>query len=263
MADVLRVDGLSLDLAGVRVVHDVSLRVGQAEVVGLIGPNGSGKTSLLRAVARLMPSTGRVWLVDTVADRLGPREVARRAARVAQSISIDASLGLSAQEVVLAGRSPHLGRWAWESAADRAIADQAMTTTQTRHLAERLAAELSGGERQRVFLARALAQQPHLLLLDEPTANLDLGHQLRVLELVRQLTRDAGLGALAAIHDVELATRFCDRLVLLQRGRVVADGVPSEVVTAERLREVFDVGAVVEPNPHTPGIRVTIMEALA
>ena len=153
--------------------------------------------------------------------------MARRTARVPQSTALDAQLGLVAEEVVLAGRSPHISRWGWETPSDRAIAAQAMRTTLTHDLAERLAAELSGGERQRVYLARALTQEPRLLLLDEPTANLDLGHQVRVFDLVRRLVRDAELPALAAIHDVELATRFCDRLVLLQRGRIVADGYQS------------------------------------
>jgi iron complex transport system ATP-binding protein len=134
-----------------------------------------------------------------------------------------------------------------------------MLQTVTLELAERLAAELSGGERQRVFLARALAQEPRLLLLDEPTANLDLGHQVRVLELMRSLADTGGMAAIAAIHDLELAARFCDRLVLLQGGRVVAEGPPAAVVTTDRLREVYGVSALVEPNPHTRGVRVTVL----
>jgi iron complex transport system ATP-binding protein len=260
--DVLRVAGLRVDLGGRRVLDDVALRVGSGELVGLIGPNGSGKTTLLRAISHLVPGEGQVWLVDASLDDLSARGVARRTARVPQSTALDPQLGLLAEEVVLAGRSPHISRWGWETSSDRAIAAQAMRTTLTHDLAERLAAELSGGERQRVYLARALAQEPRLLLLDEPTANLDLGHQVRVFDLVRRLVREAGPGALAAIHDVELATRFCDRLVLLQRGHIVADGLPADVLTAERLRAVYGVNAVVEPNRHAPGMRVTVLEAL-
>jgi cobalamin transport system ATP-binding protein len=263
MSDVVRVEGLSVRLSDVLILDDVSLRVGRGELVGLIGPNGSGKTTLLRAAARLVPAQGRVWLVDAPLQSLDERAVARRAARVPQSAGLDPNLGLSAEEVVLAGRAPHLGQWHWETATDRAIADGAMRATSTAPLAERLAAELSGGERQRVFVARALAQQPRLLLLDEPTANLDLGHQVRVLELVERLVHESGLGALAAIHDIELAARFCDRLVLLQRGRVLAEGPPSAVLTADVLRDLYGVRAVVEPNPHTRGVRVTVLEALA
>src|SRR4029079_15594648 len=122
-------------------------------------------------------------------------------------------------------------------------------------------AELSGGERQRVFLARALAQEPRLLLLDEPTANLDLGRQLRVLSLVNNLVHDAHIAAIAAIHDLELAARFCDRLIMLDRGRIAAEGPPQLVLTPERIAEVYGVAVVVVPNPHVPGVRVTVLDA--
>jgi iron complex transport system ATP-binding protein len=258
--DVLCLDRVSVCLGQARVLDDVSLRVGAGEMVGLVGPNGSGKTTLLRAVAGLIASAGDIWLAQTPLTALDARAVARLVARVPQSTALDHQLGLSAEEVVLAGRAPYLGLWRWESAADHAIVDAAMQATTTRELADRAAAELSGGERQRIFSARALAQQPRLMLLDEPTANLDIGHQVRVLELVQRLTRDAGLAALAAIHDLELAARFCDRLVMLQRGAVVAEGCPSRVLTAAVLREVYGVNAIVEPNPHTRGVRVTVLE---
>ena len=260
---VLRVERLRVDLGGAPVLQDVSLCVAAGELVGLIGPNGAGKTTLLRAVAALVPATGRVWLTGTALERLDARDVAQRAARVAQSASIDPSLGLSVAEVVLGGRAPHLGRWQWETRHDRAVAAEALRRTTSDDLAERLVAELSGGERQRVFLARALAQEPRLLLLDEPTANLDLAHQLRVLGLVRELVRETGMAAIAAIHDVELAARFGDRLVLLADGRVVAEGPPAEVLTADRLAQVYGVSAIVEPNPHVSGVRVTVLDVLA
>jgi iron complex transport system ATP-binding protein len=260
--DVLRVDRVRVCLGGARVLNEVSLQVGAGEMVGLVGPNGSGKTTLLRAVAGLVASEGDIWLAETPLAALDARAVARLVARVPQSTALDPQLGLSAEEVVLAGRAPYLGLWRWESANDHAIVDDAMQATSTRELADRVAAELSGGERQRVFSARALAQQPRLLLLDEPTANLDLGHQVRVLELVQRLTREAGLAALAAIHDLELAARFCDRLVVLHHGAVVGEGCPGTVLTPGVLRELYGVNAVVEPNPHTRGVRVTVLEAL-
>ena len=258
---VLRVQYLNVELGGVAILADVSLSIAPGELVGLIGPNGSGKTTLLRAVAALVPSNGRVWLTGSDLHELSPRSVAQRAARVAQSTLLDPALGLSVEEVVLAGRAPHLGRWQWESRRDREIAGEAMRRTASQHLAERLVAELSGGERQRVYLARALAQEPRLLLLDEPTANLDLGHQDRVLGLVRQLVRDARMAAIAAIHDLELAARFCDRLILLDRGRVAADGPPADVLTPARVAEVYGVAVLVESNPHVAGLRVTVLDA--
>ena len=260
---ILRVEKLSVRLGNRSIVEDVNLCIESGEVVGLVGPNGSGKSTLLRAVSALVPTRGRVWLTGEPLERLDARGVALRAARVAQSPVVEPGLGLSVEEVVLTGRAPHIGRFRWESRRDHDATSEAMRRTSIDALAERLIAELSGGERQRVFLARALAQQPRLLLLDEPTANLDLGHQIRVLSLVRDLARDAGLAALAAIHDLELATRFCDRLLLLHRGHIVADGPPADVLRPHRLADVYGVRAAVEPNPHVSGLRVTVLDVEA
>jgi len=259
VGDVLRVENLIVRFGDRLVLDGTTLSVCAGELVGLVGPNGSGKTTLLRAIAALVPAHGVVWLTGHETSRLGPREVARKTARVAQSNSIDPALGLSVDEVVLAGRAPHLGRWQWEGRSDHAAAHAALRRTATIELSQRLIAELSGGERQRVFVARALAQESDLLLLDEPTANLDLGHQIRMLDLVRGLTHDDGLAALAAIHDLELAARFCDRLVLLHQGRIVANGPPAAVLRPELLAEVYGVRAVVEQNPHVRGLRVTVL----
>jgi iron complex transport system ATP-binding protein len=256
--EVLRVEHLRVRFAEQTVLDDVSLRLEAGEVVGIVGPNGSGKTTLLRAVAGLVRAEGSVLLAGAELGQLAPRSIAQRAARVAQSTSIDPALALSVEEVVLAGRAPHLGRWQWERPRDHAAARQAMQRTETRPLLDRLAAELSGGEQQRVLFARALAQEAPLLLLDEPTANLDLKHQLTALGLVRRLADQDGLSALAAIHDLELASRFCDRLVLLHSGRVVADGSPAAVLSPERLADVYEVQAIVEPNPHVSGLRITV-----
>jgi iron complex transport system ATP-binding protein len=257
---VLEVHRLSVQLGGAQILADVSLSIAPGELVGLIGPNGSGKTTLLRAVGALVPSEGQVWLTGSELHLLSPRGIAQRAARVAQATLLDPALGLSVEEVVLAGRAPHLGRWHWEGRRDHEIAGRAMRRTASQHLAERLVAELSGGERQRVYLARALAQEPRLLLLDEPTANLDLGHQVRVLGLVKQLVRDAHLASIAAIHDLELAARFCDRLILLDRGRVAADGPPARVLTPPRVAEVFGVRVTIEPEPQVRGLRITVLD---
>ncbi|HEY3063806.1 MAG TPA: ABC transporter ATP-binding protein [Chloroflexota bacterium] len=259
LSDVLRVENLGVCLGGATILEGVTLRIAAGEVLGLVGPNGSGKTTLLRAIGALVPSTGAVWLSGAEVERMSPREIALKAARVAQSNTIDPALALSVDEVVLAGRAPHVSRFRWEGRRDHAAAQRAMQRTATGDLAERLVAELSGGERQRVFVARALAQEPQLLLLDEPTANLDLGHQLRMLSLVRSLTSQDGLSAIAAIHDLELAARFCDRLVLLHEGRIVADGPAASVLRPVVLADVYGVNVIVEPNPHVSGLRVTVL----
>lgn len=257
-AAVMWVDDLRIVLDGREVLASVSLRLRPGEVLGIVGPNGSGKTTLLRALMGLLPAEGTVVLADQALRDLDPRTVARFVARVAQSSAEDG--GFSTEEVVLTGRTPHLGFLQWETTADRAIARGAMWRTETELLAARLVAELSGGERQRVFVARALAQQPRVLLLDEPTANLDLAHQVRVLTLVRDLA-ESGVAAIAAVHDLELASRFCDRLLLLHQGRMLAEGRPSAVLTPENLAAAYDVHAVVEINPHVPGLRITVLEA--
>ena len=253
-------EGLTVQLGDTRVVDDVDVALRPGELLGLVGPNGAGKTTLLRALLGLLPARGTVVLAGQPLAALGPRATARLAASVPQAGSAVGSF--SAEETVLAGRTPHLRSFLqWETAHDRDVAWQAMDQTATAPLAERLVAELSGGERQRVLLARALAQEPRVLLLDEPTANLDLGHQVRVLGLVRRLVDEAGLAAIAAIHDLELAARFCHRLLLLHAGRVVAEGPPNAVLTPANLEQVYGVRAVVEANPHVAGLRITVLDA--
>jgi iron complex transport system ATP-binding protein len=150
---------------------------------------------------------------------------------------------------VLMGRSPYLNRFQMESASDRAVAERALTATDSAHLADRMINTLSGGERQGVLLARALAQEPRLLLLDEPTSNLDLKHQHRALTLARQLARENALGVIVAVHDLALAARYCDRLILLLCGRVLAEGTPEQVLTPEHLRHAFDIEAQIYRDP--------------
>jgi iron complex transport system ATP-binding protein len=254
----LRADGVGYRIGQLSILDGVSLDLRPGELLGLVGPNGSGKTTLLRALTGLIAADGEVSLEGRDLARLDERAVARTAARVPQSTAYDG--GFSTEELVLTGRSPHLGRFQWETPHDRAIAERAMRETRTQALAERLVAELSGGERQRVFVARALAQQTPILLLDEPTANLDIGHQVRVLGLVRRLT-DQGLATIAAIHDLELAARFADRLLLLRAGRVLAEGRPADVLTAENLCRAYGVRALVEPDPRVAGVRITVLDA--
>jgi iron complex transport system ATP-binding protein len=254
----LEAESLGYRVAGRSLLDDVALRVAPGEFVGLVGPNGAGKTTLLRAIAGLLaPSCGRVRLEGRALERLDPRQLARIVAHVPQSTRID--FGFTCLEVVLMGRHPHLGRFALEGPADYRVAEAAMAFTGTSDLAERPITAVSGGEQQRVLAARALAQEPRLLLLDEPTANLDVLHRLQLLDLVRDLVRARGLSAIAAIHDLELAARYCDRLVLLKDGRVLAEGPPAAVLTPERIRAAFGVRAVVRPDPLTGGLSIAVL----
>ncbi len=259
-APLLSVRGLSRRFDGRSAVHAVDLAIDAGEFVGVVGPNGAGKTTLLRLIAKLLePSGGAVWLEDRLATTMSPPEIARRVAVVPQTHTV--AFAFTALEVVLMGRHPHLGRFEREGDEDVRIAREAMALTDTAHLTERPIIELSGGERQRVILARALAQRPRLLLLDEPTASLDLRYRVELLERVAELVRAGGLAAVAAIHDLELASRYCGRMVLMTAGTVVADGPPDEVLTAARLREVFGVTAEVRRHPVTGGLWITVLDA--
>lgn len=247
---------VSFAAGGRLLVDGVSLTLAPGRLVGLVGPNGAGKSTLLRLLNGLLaPAAGSVWLAGADLARLTPAQVARQVARVPQALPGD--LDFTALEMVLMGRYAHTpgGR---EGPADAAAARAALAATGTAHLAERPYGTLSGGERQRVAVARALAQAPRFLLLDEPTAALDLRHQLAVLAAVRRLT-DRGVAALAALHDLSLAARFCDELLLLHAGRAVAAGPPAAVLRPELLRRVYGVEAAVEPHPRLGHLVVTVL----
>ena len=243
-----------------RVLQGVSLAVQEREVVGLVGPNGAGKTTLLHVLLGLLtPQHGRVALRGTDVAALRRREIARRVAFVPQDAHLD--IAFTVREVVAMGRTPYLGRFQPEGPRDAQLVDEALHHTATAALADRMADTLSGGERQRVLVARALAQETPVILLDEPTANLDLAHQLEVMDLVRDVAR-AGRGALAAIHDLSLASRYCDRIVLLHDGAVAAEGPPAEVLTEANLARYFRVAARIQAQADGHGLTVLAQEAL-
>jgi iron complex transport system ATP-binding protein len=229
------------------VLCDLNLTLKRGELVGLLGPNGSGKTTLLKVLSGLLPPRrGRVFLEGQDVRRLKRREIARRVAVVPQEL--DSPFGFTAYEMVMLGRTPHVRPLVGAARRDRQVVGEKMRLTTTWELAGRPFSELSGGEQQRVILAMALAQEPDVLLLDEPVVHLDISHQIEILELIKRLNRDRNLTVLATMHDLNLAALYFDRLVLLDRGRVVARGTPAQVLHEESIRNVF--GTVVQVQEH-------------
>jgi iron complex transport system ATP-binding protein len=245
--DGLEIEGVSAGYGGLDAVREVTLSVRVGEVVGLIGPNGSGKTTLVRAASRtLRPRAGRVLVASRDLYALPARQAARLVAVVPQELA--PAFGFTALEIVLMGRAPYLSPWGAGGPEDYRRAREAMEVAGVLHLGDRPVTELSGGEKQSVVLAQALAQDAPILLLDEPTTHLDPGHVLGILETVRGLAGVAGTAVLAVFHDLNLASSYCDRLVALDAGRVVAEGAPEEVLTPAFLREIYGVEADVHPH---------------
>ena len=247
MTAVLALRGVAVAFGGAPILRGVDLAVGEGEVVGLLGRNGAGKTTLIRVATRVAtPDSGEVSLRGRPLASYARRELAPTIAVVPQETSVP--FAFEALEVVLMGRAPHLGLLGFESGRDVDLAMQAMERIGIAHLADRPVTLLSGGERQLVVLARALAQDAPILLLDEPTAFLDLRHRLEVLSLVRDLAR-SGRSALVVSHDLGLSARFCDRLALLAAVEGGAQGPPREVLTPGALRRAFDIDADVVAGP--------------
>lgn len=254
---MIEVRNLSFRYGAITALSGASLTAAPGTVVGLIGPNGSGKSTLVSCVAGVQRAcSGTVSLGGTDLKGFSRAALARILAVVFQENHI--AFDFSAIEVVLMGRSPHLHEFQGYGADDMAIARESMTACDCWELRERGINQLSGGERQRVVLARALAQRPRYLLLDEPTSHLDLGHQKQILGIAAACARDQGLTVIAVLHDLNLAGQYCDQLVLLNQGRVVRQGPPRSVLTRPLLRAVFGTPVDIIPHPRTKRPQVLI-----
>jgi iron complex transport system ATP-binding protein len=241
------------------VLQDVSFRVEKGEFVGVIGPNGSGKSTLLKILYRLLsPQKGEILFELVSMKKMGRADIAKRIAVVAQETHL--LFPFSVLETVLMGRSPYLGPLMFESEKDLEIAKKAMEWTKVLPFSERPMDELSGGERKRVFIARALAQEPEVILLDEPTTNLDIHHQMDFLDLILTLNRERGLTIVMASHDMNIASEFCDRLILLQEGRIYKLGTPDEVITKENIEKVYGCEIWVDQNPFSGMPRINLLK---
>jgi len=232
------------------VLSGVSFALGDGEVLGVVGPNGCGKTTLIKCLDRILIASGEVTIREKTLSRYSSEELARTVAYVPQALSI--GMAMTVLEVVLMGRRPYV-RWS-VSDTDLSLVTAMLTRLDIGHLAFRKLTQVSGGERQKVMIARALVQDPSLLLLDEPTSALDVRHQLEVMSMIRNITRERNIGALMAIHDLNLAARFCDTIIVLHQGRVVAVGSPASLLNPALIEQVYGVTAIVKNEGGLPYI---------
>jgi len=253
---MLVVNEISVSFRERKVLNRVSLTAQSGEIIALLGPNGAGKTTLLRALnGTVEVQQGEILLDGRPLVDLSRREIARSIAVVAQEN--ETKFPMSVIEFVLAGRFARGPAFGWESDADIDAAKDALEKCDLEDHSDRLMNELSGGERQRVVLARALAAETRILLLDEPTANLDLAHQALMFKLVRERCRNAGTSAIVITHDLNLASEFADSIVLLKEGRIMSAGSPAEVLTSQNLDDVYSVQVLLDANPSSGKVRVT------
>jgi len=251
----LEIDGVSCRYESIQVLDSLSFSANEREFIGVLGPNGSGKTTLLRTISRtLKPQRGVVLLDGRDIYQMANKDVAKQVAVVPQDSIV--AFNFTALDVVLMGRNPHLNRFQLESSDDLLIAKESMELTGTWHLANRSIVEVSGGERQRIIIARALAQKPMVLLLDEPTLHLDINSQIGVLDLLTSLCKDSKLLVIAVFHDFNLASRYCDKIILLHDRKIVSFGEPEKVLTKENISNVFRVEAFVKRHPMTDSLYV-------
>lgn len=245
---IIKIKDLQWNYNEKKVLQDINLEIEKGKFYSIIGPNGSGKTTLLKNIARIMEPKRNTVLIDGK-DIIGfkNKELARKIASVPQNTEIN--FEFSSHDVVMMGRTPYLSRFEVEKSTDEAIVKEAMETTNTWELRNKSINELSGGERQRVIIARALAQQPDIVLLDEPVSHLDIHHQVRIMDNIKTLNQNKNFTVIAVLHDLNLAAQYSDTLVLLHQGKVVALGTPEQVITKKNIKEVYDMDVYMMKNP--------------
>ena len=252
---VLTIDGVDCSYGSVDVLKDVSFNIESGQFLGILGPNGSGKTTLLKSISRVLkPKKGAILIGKEDIYKMKTVDVAKQLAVVPQETPV--TFDFSALEVVLMGRNPHMARFKMEGQKDLEIAKKSMELTRTWEFADRPVTELSGGERQRVIIARALTQEPKILLLDEPTTHLDISNQLEIMDLIKELSKTKKLLIVAVFHDFNLAARYCDSLILLKDGKIIAVGKSEETLNSKNVKKVFKVDTLVKKHPITGQLHV-------
>ena len=252
----LQVKNLSFNYGKKIILKDISLNIEKGKFVSIIGPNGSGKSTLLKNLNHIhKPKSGKIQLEELDIKKIKPRELAMKIALVPQNTIIDYEF--TVEDIVLMGRHPYKGRFQKEDENDYIIVNQAMEMTNTLHLKDRIITEISGGERQRVIIAKALAQNPAIILLDEPTSHLDINHQIEILNLLRKLNQDKGTTIIVVIHDINLAARYSDKIVILNEGKIVDVGSPDDVITKKNIESIYNIDVVIEKNKYSNSLYLT------
>ncbi|MCF6460924.1 ABC transporter ATP-binding protein [Clostridium sp. Cult3] len=252
----LEIENLNFGYGTKNILKNVSFQVEEGEFISIIGPNGSGKSTLLKLLNNIYePKSGTILIQGREIQDYKGKELARKVALVPQNTVIDYEF--SVEDVVLMGRYPYLGRFEKEGPEDYSIVDEALKLTNTFYLKKRSINEISGGERQRVVVAKTLAQKPDIILLDEPTSHLDINHQIEILRLLKRLNRKHGTTIILVIHDINLANRYSDRILLLDKGQVLGIGKPSQVVNSYNIEKAYNLKVVVEKNKITDSIQIT------
>ena len=242
--EFLRVDGIKCGYGDVVICDHISFEVRKGEFIGIIGPNGAGKTTLLKTLSHIIkPSSGTVFLEGRNIHSMDSNSFAKACAMVGQDLL--SIFSFTVEEIVIMGRNPYLGLLAQERREDLDVVNRALDSTSLTDLRCRLINELSAGERQRVLVARALAQDPGLLLLDEPTAHLDIGYQVEILDLIRSINKEKELTVISVLHDLNLASQYCDKLLLLDHGDVEGFGTPDEILKYEIIEKIFNATVMV------------------
>jgi iron complex transport system ATP-binding protein len=255
---IISAKNINFSYAAKPVMEDVSFAIDEAQIVSIIGPNGSGKTTLLKIInGTLFPDAGQMLIDGKETSRWSRKDIAQKVAIVPQETAV--IFPFYAEEIVLMGRFPHLSNYRFEDKKDYRMVREAMEKTDTLSFAAQRFDELSAGERQRVLIARALAQEPKVLLLDESTVFLDLKHQVQFLTLLQQLKTAQQLTVIFVTHDINLAAQHASRIILLYSGKIYAIGKPAEVITAANIKEVYDVDSLIDQNPQSGLPRMTLL----
>ncbi len=258
METIVKIDRLSAGYGKELVINDISFDIKKGDFLGIIGPNGCGKSTLLKTISRVLSvQKGEIVFKDKNINDIKLKELCQEIAFVSQDTLIN--FPFSVWEIVLMGRIPHSGRLQLETKKDFEIAKKALSLTDSLYLKDKAIDQLSAGERQRAIIAKALAQEPILLFLDEPTSHLDIGHQIQILDLLRKLNQKENLTIVIVFHDLNSASEYCNRLILLNEGRIFKDGTPQEVLTYQNIEDVYKTVVVVNKNPITSKPHVVLV----